>query len=95
MGAIQRVATVGLAVSVWPRLKSEHKSLVRFVSISDLKSRNLKLNRLGRQCRRDRLAFEIRMGFHQLVAACAEMTGVAPDQPDFMSDLKCEIKPAR
>jgi hypothetical protein len=95
MGAIQRVATVGLAVSVWADLKFEHKSLVRFVSISDLKSRNQKLNQLGRQCRRDRLAFEIRMGFHQLVAACAEMTGVALRQLYFMSDLKCEIKPAR
>jgi hypothetical protein len=61
----------------------------------EMKSRNQKSDRLRGQDSGDRLAFEIRMGFHQLVAACANMTGVAPDQPDFMSDLKCEIKPAR
>ena len=81
-------------VSVWADLKFEHKSRVRVGAISDLKSRNLKLNRLGRQCRRDRLAFEMRMGFHQLVAACADMTGVALRQLDFMSHLKSGMKSA-
>ena len=79
--------------SGWADLKCEHKSWVRFGVISDLKSRNLKLNRLGRQNRRDRFAFEMRMGFLQLVVVSADMTGVALRPPGFMSRLKREIIP--
>jgi len=79
--------------SGWADLKCEHKSWVRFGVISDLKSRNLEFNRLGRQTRRDRLAFEMRMGFQELDVVPARMSGVALRLPDFMSHLKCEIIP--
>jgi hypothetical protein len=74
-------------------LKCAHKSWARFWGISDLKYRNLKLNRLCRQCRRDRFAFEMRMGFQELVVVSADMTGVALRPPGLMSRLKREIIP--
>ncbi len=79
--------------SGWADLKCEHKSWVRFWVLSDLKSRNLKCHRLGHLNRRDRLAFEMRMGFQELDVVPTDMSGEALRPPGFMSRLKREIIP--